>query len=96
MVAIKEDEITLQGIRNYLYILWDIPIEKSKLQSDSYNDPTLHSFHCNPPPINNNIKSICDVKITQLKTERIFQFFYDLNQFIDVNECDYYVIYNKN
>ena len=44
IVAIKEDEIILEGIKNYLDGLWDIPIEKSRLQSDNYNDPTLHGF----------------------------------------------------
>ena len=44
MVAIKEDEIILQGIRNCLDGLWVIPILKSRLQSDNYNDPTLHCF----------------------------------------------------
>ena len=63
MVAIKEDEIILQGIINYLDGLWGIPIETPRMQSNNYNNPTLHSFQYKNNR-NNNIKSDCDMKST--------------------------------
>ena len=45
LLALKNSEIVLRGSRNYLDGLWDIPIQKSKLQSDNYNSHSLHDFN---------------------------------------------------
>ena len=89
MLAIKKNEIILRGRRNYLDGLWDIPIEKSRLQSDNYNNPTIHGFQYKNQS-SNNIQRNYETKEKQTKKDKtFFRLFYGLNKLIDVNECDY-------
>ena len=89
LLALKNSEIVLRGSRNYLDGLWDIPIQKSKLQSDNYNSPSLHGFNyesCKSTKIQQNY----NIQRTQMKKDNTyFRLFNGLNQLIDVNECDY-------
>ena len=89
MLAIKKNKIILRGCRNYLDGLWDIPIEKSRLQSDNYNNPAIHGFQYKNQS-SNNIQRNCATKEKQTKKDKnFFRLFYGLNKLIDVNECDY-------
>ena len=47
LLAIKKDKIILQGRKNYLDGLWNIPIQKAKLQADNYIFPKQHGFQYN-------------------------------------------------
>ena len=42
LVAVKNDEIILEGTRNYADGLWDIPVHKKMLTSSNYNQPRIH------------------------------------------------------
>ena len=44
MYAIKENEVLLQGKRNLINWLWDIPIQKSRVQENSYEEPERHGL----------------------------------------------------
>ena len=42
LLAIKNKEIVLQGIRNPIDQLWDIPIYKDKIMGNNYPMPSIH------------------------------------------------------
>ena len=42
MLAIKENQIILEGNRNYSDGLWDIPIYNKDIKKDSYPTPDIH------------------------------------------------------
>ena len=42
MLAIKNNKIVLQGIRNPIDRLWDIPIYKDKIMGNNYPMPNIH------------------------------------------------------
>ena len=44
MYAIKENEVLLQGKRNLIDGLWDIPIHKNIVQENSYEEPEHHGL----------------------------------------------------
>jgi len=44
LLAVKNDKIILEGHRNYLDGLWDIPIQKTRLQQDNYINPAHHGL----------------------------------------------------
>ena len=44
LIAIKEDEIILHGRRNYLDGLWDIPIQKTTLHKNNYEQQIHHGI----------------------------------------------------
>ena len=89
LLALKNSEIVLRGSRNYLNGLWDIPIQKSKLQSDNYNSPSIHSFNYE---MSKSAKEQRNYNIQTKQTKKdnsYFRLFDGLNQLINVNECDY-------
>ena len=47
LLAININKTILQGSRNYLDGLWDMTIQKTKLQADHYNLPKQHGFQYN-------------------------------------------------
>ena len=65
LLAIKKDEIILQGRRNYLDGLWDIPIQKAQLQADNYNFPKNRGFQYNQRSKNIIKEPIFDFKTTE-------------------------------
>ena len=44
MLVVKNNDIILRGARNQQDGLWDIPIQKTQLQSDKYRNPAQHGF----------------------------------------------------
>ena len=65
-LSIKKDERILQGSRNYLDGLWDIPIQKKKLQADHYNFPKQHGFQYNQRSNNTTKERIYDTQKPQI------------------------------
>jgi len=76
MLAIKKNEIILRGRRNYLDGLWDIPIQKSRLQSDNYNDPTIHGFQYKNQSSNNIERNYKTKEKKKKKDKNFFRLFY--------------------
>ena len=85
-LAIKRDEIFLQGRRHSLDGLWDIPIQKAKLQADNYDFPKQHGFQYNQhshniiketiyDKTNKQKYQILDLKVYTLYTEKRKQVF---------------------
>ena len=44
LYATKEDEVLLQGNRNFAGGLWDIHIQKIRLQEENYDAPEKHGY----------------------------------------------------
>ena len=88
MLAIKEDELILRGHRNYLDELWDIPIGKTRIQSEKYNVPLHHGLQYRQ--VTNNVKKNVTEKTTETKKkDYFFPIFSGLNELIEVNECEH-------
>ena len=43
MYVIKEDELTIQGARNKLDGLWDIPVYKTEIHTDNFKTSTTNA-----------------------------------------------------
>ena len=44
LLALKNNKVILEGDRNQVDGLWDIPIHKTKLQTDNYIDPSYYGL----------------------------------------------------
>ena len=67
MLAIKNKAIILEGDRNYSDGLWDIPIYKTSISSQNYNEPNIHpGIHPSRTP------AVCNTLIAE-KTNKIWK-----------------------
>ena len=74
MYAIKEDEVLLQGKRNIIDSLWDIPIHTIIIQEDHYEEPQRHGLTYKKQK-NNFIKQCISTEKPK-KEENIFSHFW--------------------
>ena len=72
LIAVKNNKISLQGIRNLVNNLWDIQVKKQSISPQNYQTPAIHPV-LYPQRVNNNSSSKMNHTSKLLPSKDIFR-----------------------